>query len=132
MAVISAAFVVHQPALPAWFVLSVVPALHAILEQMRKMERDIASERDLDWTIVRPGWLLDAPTRGRLDAQDGLLAPGAFRCREGDLAGFLIDTVAEGRFIGERPAVGAPDTAFNESPLATCSLVTQGLRSLIR
>ena len=118
LVVVSAAFVQHQRALPLWFEASVVPALHSILEQMRSMERAIAAEEDLDWTIARPGWLLDAPAKGDLLANDETLAPGAFRCREADLAAFLVDIVIEGTWIGQRPALGAPDTHANESPLA--------------
>ena len=123
LAVISAAFVEHQRTLPLWFEASVVPALHSILEQMRAMERAIAREEGLDWTIARPGWLLDEPAKGDLIANDRTLAPGAFRCREADLAAFLVEIVLDGTWIGQHPALSAPDSAANESPIALgCAL----------
>jgi hypothetical protein len=96
----------------------VVPALSRILDQMREMEDTIEAAPDLDWTIVRPGWLLDEPARGNLLMGEERLPDGAFRCREGDLARFLVDCVMEGREIGRKPAIGAPDASEHESPAA--------------
>lgn len=118
LAVISAAFVTEQPALPTWFSMTVVPALSRILDQMREMERTIETNPALDWTIVRPGWLLDEPAQGTLLTGEERLPEGAFRCREGDLARFLVESVLEDRHIGRKPAIGAPETHEHESPAA--------------
>lgn len=118
IAVISAAFVIDQPNLPPWFKASVVPALHNILDQMREMESLLEERPGLEWTAVRPGWLIDKPASGELLVEEQFLPEQAFRCRHGDLGAFLVDCIANGRQIGRKPAVGAPEEEEFESPLA--------------
>lgn len=118
IAVISAAFVIDQPSLPVWFKTTVVPALHNVLDQMREMEALLESRPELDWTAVRPGWLIDKPAAGDLLVEEEFLPEEAFRCRMGDLGGFLVRCVSEGRHIRGKPAVGAPEEDKFESPLA--------------
>jgi len=118
IAVISAAFVIDQPNLPLWFKASVVPALHSILDQMREMERLLEDKPRLDWTAVRPGWLIDKPASGELLVEEEFFPEQAFRCRPGDLGAFLVDCVANARQIHRKPAVGAPEEEQFESPLA--------------
>ena len=118
IAVISAAFVIDQPNLPNWFKLTVVPALHNILEQMREMETLLEGRPDLRWTIVRPAWLLHKPAAGDLLVEEEFLPDRAFRCRIGDLAAFLVECVQHDRHVHAKPAVGAPEEEEFESPLA--------------
>lgn len=59
---------------------------------------------DLDWTIVRPTHLIDAPSRGRTRV---LGARGRFyeRIARGDVAAFLLDEVAARRHVREAVAI---------------------------
>ena len=107
--VISAAFVVHQPSIPAWFELTARSALFNILEQMGAMEDMLEQEVGLDWTSARPGWLLDEPYTGEAIITDERLAERCFRCRHGDLAESLIEFVAEGTWLKAKPAIGRPE-----------------------
>lgn len=116
--VISAAFVIDQPTLPTWFKLTVIPALHNILEQMRQMEALLEQRPDLRWTAVRPGWLIDKPAAGDLLVHEETLPDQAFRCRIGDLGAFLVDCARRDLHVRARPAVGAPEDEEFESPLA--------------
>ena len=118
IAVISAAFVVDQPHLPLWFKGTVVPALHNILDQMREMEALLESRSGLEWTAVRPGWLIDKPASGALQVKEEFLPEDAFRCRQGDLGEFLVRCIKDGSHIRGKPAVGAPEEEKFESPLA--------------
>lgn len=118
IALLSASFVIDQPNLPKWFKLTVVPALHNILEQMREMEALLEKRPGLRWTAVRPGWLIDKPASGDLLVEDEFLPEHAFRCRMGDLGAFLVECVAHDRYVGAKPAVGAPEEEKFESPLA--------------
>ncbi|WP_228242297.1 NAD(P)-dependent oxidoreductase [Porphyrobacter sp. GA68] len=116
--VISAAFVVDQPALPAWFKLTAVPALRNILEQMTEMEALLEGRPELRWTAVRPGWLIDKPAAGDLLVQEEILPDQAFRCRIGDLAAFLVECARNDLHVHAKPAVGTPEADKFESPLA--------------
>ncbi|ARU16660.1 NAD(P)H-binding protein [Croceicoccus marinus] len=118
IAVISAAFVIDQPNLPTWFKLTVVPALHNILEQMKEMEALLEERPGLRWTAVRPGWLINKPASGDLLVEEEFLPKLAFRCRMGDLGAFLVDCVQNNLHIRKKPAVGAPEEEKFESPLA--------------
>ena len=118
IAVISAAFVDHQPSVPSWFQLTVVPALTNILDQIRIMERMLEAERGVRWTAVRPGWLIDLPYSGAAQAQTRKLPSDCFRCRHADLAGFLLDTIESGTWIDDKPAVGKPEADEDEGVLA--------------
>lgn len=114
IAVISAAFVDRQPNIPAWFRLTVVPALHYIFESMRAMERLLEAEPDLKWTAARPGWLIDLPASGEAQVEPSFLPPECFRCRHADLAEFLLDVVQDGAWIGQKPAIGKPEADEQE------------------
>ena len=110
LAVISAAFVEHQPAAPAWFSLTAVPALNRILDQMRAMEGMLEAQDWLRWTAVRPGWLLDLPYSAEVRVRADRLPEECFRCRQADLAAFLLEVVVEDNWVGARPAIGKPET----------------------
>lgn len=116
IAVISAAFVTDQPNLPLWFKLTVVPALHNILEQMRDMEAQLEKRPNLKWTAVRPGWLIDKPASGALLVEDEFLPTEAFRCRIGDLGAFLIECLQDDRYVRRKPAIGAREDEKFEGP----------------
>ena len=116
--VISAAFVADQPSLPKWFKLTVVPALHNILDQMKEMEASLEETTNLEWTAVRPAWLIEKPANGELLVDEEHLPQEAFRCRIGDLGAFMVDCVKNEKHVRGKPAVGAPEDEKFESPLA--------------
>lgn len=117
LCVISAAFVEENERLPAWFRMSVVPALTAILDEMRAME-DVLQDSELDWTAARPGWLLEKPRSGSYEVQDRRLPPGVFRTRHADLAHFLLDAALTDDWVHATPSLGRAESGFDESPAA--------------
>lgn len=118
IAVMSAAFVEEQPSVPAWFELTVRPALTKILEQMREMEAMLEREADLKWTAVRPGWLIDLPFSGEALVANEKLPEGCFRCRHADVANFLLRSILDEDWVGAKPAIGKPEAGQYESPRA--------------
>jgi nucleoside-diphosphate-sugar epimerase len=69
---------------------------------MRVMEEHLR-DGDLDWTVVRPSGLFDAPTVSRYSLHEDQ-APGIFTSR-GDLAASMLAQLTDGRFVRRAVAV---------------------------
>src|SRR5437879_9275882 len=67
-----------------------------------RMER-LAASSTLDWTIVRPPYLSNGPTTGRVRSQAGGkdLAHGPYHISRGDLAATLGDLAEDSQHLGE-------------------------------
>jgi putative NADH-flavin reductase len=67
-----------------------------------RMERLVASS-GLDWTIVRPPYLSNGRTTGRVRSQAGRkdLAHGPYHISRGDLAATLLDLAEDSQHLGE-------------------------------
>jgi nucleoside-diphosphate-sugar epimerase len=76
---------------------------------MRRME-ELVRGSDLEWTIMRPSGLFDAPAVSRYELHEEQ-APGIFTSRA-DLAASLLEQATDGRFVRKALAVttseGAP------------------------
>jgi len=76
---------------------------------MRRME-ELVRGSDLEWTIMRPSGLFDAPGVTRYELHEDQ-APGIFTSRA-DLAASMLEQVTDGRFARKAVAVttsaGAP------------------------
>ena len=59
----------------------------------------------LDWTLVRPPRLVDAPPTGAVE-HDAHRSARAVTIGRADLAGFLVDCAEQGRYVGSAPLVG--------------------------
>jgi putative NADH-flavin reductase len=60
---------------------------------------------DLQWTLVRPTALTDGPATRQYRVSPQLSPPGGTQISRADLAGFLLDTVEQGSWIGETPTL---------------------------
>jgi nucleoside-diphosphate-sugar epimerase len=69
---------------------------------MRRMEALVRGS-DLDWTIMRPSGLFDAPAVSRYELHEEQ-APGIFTSRA-DLAASLLEQATDGRFVRKALAV---------------------------
>lgn len=69
---------------------------------MRRME-ELVRASDLEWTIVRPSGLFDAPVVTRYELHEDR-APGIFTSRA-DLAACLLEQATDGRFVHKAVAV---------------------------
>ena len=76
---------------------------------MRRMEQLVRAS-GLDWTIMRPSGLFDAPGVSTYELHEDQ-APGIFTSRA-DLAASMLEQATDGRFLGKVVAVttseGAP------------------------
>ncbi|MGI9387913.1 MAG: NAD(P)-dependent oxidoreductase, partial [Methyloligellaceae bacterium] len=69
----------------------------------KDLEEKIIKDSDLDWVIVRPGFLTRLPKTGRYQASaDRKDWRGGFITRA-DVAEFLIDQVASDEFVHKTP-----------------------------
>ena len=73
---------------------------------------------DIDWTAVRPGWLLNRPHTADFEVSTLDLPPGTLRTRRGDLAQFMLDCALEEKHVRERPFIARKETAALETPPA--------------
>ncbi len=76
-------------------------------DDMRAAEAEIRLS-DLDWVLVRPGRLTDGPATGRYQVSPRYRPPDANSISRADLAEFLLDQVAEDRWVHQTPTLGTP------------------------
>jgi putative NADH-flavin reductase len=67
----------------------------------------IVMQTDLDWTIVRPARLVNRPTTGAYQCEEGYMVPGKTHTARASLAGFLLDEIADGRYHRKGVAVAS-------------------------
>jgi putative NADH-flavin reductase len=75
-------------------------------QDMHRMEQLLRSS-DLEWTIMRPSGLFDAPTVSRYELYEDQ-APGIFTSRV-DLAASMLEQVTDTRYLREAVAVTTSD-----------------------
>lgn len=118
LVVISASFVADRDRGPIWFKIPAMAALHLVFEQMAEMEQQLASEEDLDWTAVRPGWLMEGEGTGDYAVQADVIPKGTIRTRHADLADFMV-RLAEGTdWLRQTPALSRPEAPEDSGPRA--------------
>ncbi len=82
-----------------------IPVVARLYPEIARMELEVATRSDLDWTIVAPAVLTNGPPTGRLRVRVGDAVPGGLRLSRSDLARFLLETVETGSHIRERVAI---------------------------
>lgn len=114
---ISAAFADPNATVPTWFKGATFP-LDRIFRQMGEMERVLRVCEDIDWTAVRPGWLLDRPHTGDFEVSLNDFPSGTFRTRRADLAQFMLDCALEEKHVRECPFIARKENLALETPPA--------------
>lgn len=117
LATISAAFADPDAMVPLWFRAASAP-LDRIFRQMGDMERVLRVAKDIDWTAVRPGWLLNREYTGDYEVSLGDLPSGALRTRRADLAAFMLDCATRERHVRECPFIARRESLVLETPPA--------------
>ncbi|QQA45000.1 NAD-dependent epimerase/dehydratase family protein [Pelagovum pacificum] len=112
--VMSATFVANSERGPLLFRLGTAPALTNVLDQMEQMEADLAQSR-LDWTAVRPGWLMEGPRTDDSVVTEDEIAEGLIRARHEDVAALMLDCVETGQWSRATPAIARSESEVNES-----------------
>lgn len=114
---ISAAFADPAVRAPHWFKAATFP-LDRTFRQMAEMERVLAVCDDIEWTAVRPGWLLDRRLTRDYSVSLENLPAGTLRTRRPDLAHFMLECAAEGLHVHETPFIARSEGFALESPAA--------------
>jgi uncharacterized protein YbjT (DUF2867 family) len=114
---ISAAFADPAVDIPHWFRGAALP-LDRILRQMGEMERILRVCEDIEWTAVRPGWLLDREVTGEYSVSLDNLPKGTLRTRRADLAHFMLECATGDKHVHERPFIARKESFALESPAA--------------
>ena len=117
LVVISAAFASPDANAPLWFRAATLP-LVAIFRQMAAMEYVLEAADGIDWTAVRPGWLLNREHTGDYQVAKDSLPKGTLRTRRADLADFLLRCASSEEWVGQRPFVARREALHLETPPA--------------
>ena len=117
LVLISAAFADPSANVPLWFRGATAP-LDRIFRQMAEMERVLEVCDDIDWTAVRPGWLLERELTGEYEISLDDLPAGTLRTRHADLAHFMLKCAVEGRHVHERPFIARKEDMKLQTPPA--------------
>lgn len=114
LVVISATFVATRDRGPFLFRVAATAALESIFTQMGEMERLLRAS-DLDWTAVRPGWLMAGDPTGDYTVTPEMIAPGLIRTRHGDLAHFMLRCLENDEWVRRTPAIARKEARRDES-----------------
>lgn len=124
LVVISASFVADRDRGPIWFKLPAMIGLHRVFEQMAEMEDNLRARPDLDWTAVRPGWLMQGDATEDYTVQADVIPDGMVRTRHADLAAFMVTLAQNGDWIRATPALARPESPQATSPEAVLREMT--------
>ena len=105
---ISASFVVTHDRGPLLFRTTAIPALTRVLHQMGEMEEMLRAS-PLDWTAVRPGWLLPEPLTADYVVVPDVIPEDLIRTRHADLAHFMLHCAVTGEWSRQTPAIARPE-----------------------
>lgn len=114
---ISATFVEVKNRGPVWFRLPAMVALDKVFDQMARMEALLRQREEIDWTAVRPGWLMDGPATRDYVVSADVIPPDLIRTRHADLADFMVSLAETGDWLRQTPAIARaePDEASSPS-----------------
>lgn len=116
LVVISASFVSARDRGPLWFRYTATLALERIFTQMGEMERILRAAPDIDWTAVRPGWLMEGEMTGDYTVRPEVIPRGLIRTRHADVAHLMLDCIEEDSWIHGTPALARDEPAEKRSP----------------
>jgi nucleoside-diphosphate-sugar epimerase len=118
LVVVSASFVQDRDRGPIWFKIPAMAALHLVFEQMAEMERQLFLEEDLDWSAVRPGWLMEGDATTDYRVQANVIPKGMIRTRHADLADFMVRLTEGTDWLRQTPALARPEAPEDSGPRA--------------
>ncbi|MEQ6247295.1 NAD(P)H-binding protein [Sulfitobacter sp. HNIBRBA3233] len=118
LVVISASFVEEKNRGPLWFKLPAMAGLSRIFDQMAQMESNLLARDTIDWTAVRPGWLMEGARTDDYTVQANVIPEGMIRTRHADLAAFMVSLAESGDWLRRTPAIARHEAAECSSPEA--------------
>lgn len=116
--VVSACFVAGRDRGPPLFRAASV-GLDPVFTQMGEMEHILRRTEGVDWTAVRPAWLLNAPLTATYRVTSDTPPDGLYRTRTADLAHFMLDCAEHGTWSRRTPAIAREEAGRPErAPVA--------------
>ena len=103
--VISATFVETLERGPLWFRLPAAIGLARVFAQMKEMERLLAADPSINWTAVRPGWLMEGDLTDDYVVVADAIPEDTIRTRHADLAHFMLSLAESGDWSRAYPAI---------------------------
>jgi putative NADH-flavin reductase len=82
-----------------------IPVVARLYPDIQKMEEELTTHDDLEWTVVRPPILTNGPYTGRYRTATGPVVPSGLRLSRADLAAFLLGVVENNLYVREIVAV---------------------------
>lgn len=93
-----------DPGLALWYRLVASSVLRALYRDMSAMEGTIRRS-SLDWTVIRPSRITDAPPTGDFRVRDGVTPPGGTAIPVGDLAQFIVHEIGSPQWVRATPTL---------------------------
>lgn len=90
---------------PRFYLKLIRPALINNYLDMARMEAILEEHPEIDWTIVRPTYLLDGPSKP-YRVVDRKVGGGAFKIHRVDLAAFLLAEAQANAWVHKHPTLG--------------------------
>jgi putative NADH-flavin reductase len=98
------AFVTEDPDM-SWLVKQILPWIFArTYADVRRMEQVVRAS-DLDWTLVRPTRLVNAPGTGEYRVRADYAPPGGGKIARADVAHFIAAALTSATYIRESPVL---------------------------
>ena len=116
--VMSASFVEARNRGPIWFKLPAMVALHRVFDQMGQMEEQLQHRKSIDWTAVRPGWLMAGERSDDYTVQADVIPEDMIRTRRADVGAFMVDLAESGEWVRRTPALARHEAAEKSNPEA--------------
>jgi len=116
--VISATFVEEANRGPIWFQIPARAGLARVFAQMREMEDMLQDRHGIDWTAVRPGWLMQGEMTRDYVVQADVIPEGLIRTRQAALAHFMLNLAQSDDWLRQTPALARAEDARATSPAA--------------
>jgi len=82
-----------------------IPVVARLYPDIARMESELRSRTDLDWTVVRPPILTNGPRSGVVREAVGPVLAGGLRLSRADLAQYLLELVESGDHVRESVAI---------------------------
>lgn len=116
LVLMSATFVVAKDRGPIWFRAPAMAALDKVLTQMRAMEDILLASEGIDWTAVRPGWLMEGDLTADYHVQADCIPEDHIRSRHADVAHFMLNLVEGDDWVRQTPAISRKEPESASTP----------------
>ena len=94
----------HDPNLPFFFE-QVFKRIYANIYRDQQAMEHVVMESALDWTIVRPAALTDAPPTGKCRVAEAYALPGGSLTPRSDLAAFMLQQLETRQYVRKAVAL---------------------------